>query len=73
MFGNCGTIVSFRVGAEDAERIARELGTFTEDDFSNRPRYHVYLRLMIDSIAGDFFALQEVLCKKVLPIYQGAS
>lgn len=56
IFGNCGTIVSFRVGAEDAERLARELGTFAEDDFCNLPRYQVYLRLMIDGIAGDSFS-----------------
>ncbi len=56
IFGNCGTIVSFRVGAEDSERLVRELGTFTEDDFCNLPRYHIYLRLMIDGIAGDAFS-----------------
>lgn len=41
------------MGAEDAERLAKELGTFLEDDFSN---YHIYLRLMIDGIAGDAFS-----------------
>jgi len=56
IFGNCGTIVSFRIGAEDAERMAKELGTFVEDDFCNLPRYHIYLRLMIDGIAGDAFS-----------------
>jgi len=40
---------------EDAERLARELGTFEEDDFCNLPRYHIYLRLMIEGIAGDSF------------------
>lgn len=56
IFGNCGTIVSFRVGAEDAERLVKELGTFVEDDFCNLPKHHVYLRLMIDGIAGDAFS-----------------
>jgi type IV secretory pathway TraG/TraD family ATPase VirD4 len=56
IFGNCGTIVSFRVGAEDAERLVRELGTFVEDDFTNLPKYHIYLRLMIDGITGDAFS-----------------
>ena len=55
--GQCpGTIVSFRIGAEDAERMANELGNFVEDDFCNLPRYHIYLRLMIDGIAGDAFS-----------------
>lgn len=56
VFGNCGTQVSFRVGAKDAEELVKEIGTFTEDDFCNLPKYHTYLRLMIEGIAGDAFS-----------------
>ena len=56
VFGNCGTLVSFRVGAKDAEDLVKEIGTFTEEDFCNLPKYHIYLRLMIDGIAGDAFS-----------------
>jgi hypothetical protein len=44
------------VRAEDAEHLAKELGTFVEDDFCNLPRYHIYLRLMINGIAGNAFS-----------------
>jgi hypothetical protein len=56
IFGNCGTIVSFKVGAQDAEWLVKEIGTFVEDDFCNLPKYHIYLRLMIDGIAGNAFS-----------------
>jgi hypothetical protein len=56
IFGNCGTIVSFKVGAQDAEWLVKEIGTFAEEDFCNLPSYHIYLRLMIDGIAGNAFS-----------------
>jgi len=34
----------------------KEIGTFTEEDFCNLPKYHIYLRLMIDGIAGKAFS-----------------
>lgn len=56
VFGNCGTLVSFRVGAEDAECFVKEIGNFTEEDFCTLPKYHIYLRLMIDGITGEAFS-----------------
>jgi len=57
IFGNVGTIISFRVGAEDAEYLAREFHpTFTEDDLINLPRYSMYLKLMIDGATSQPFS-----------------
>ncbi|MCG2722759.1 MAG: type IV secretion system DNA-binding domain-containing protein [Thermodesulfovibrionales bacterium] len=56
VFGNCGTLISFRVGAEDAECLEKEIGTFTEENFCSLPKYHIYLRLMIDGVAGEAFS-----------------
>lgn len=59
-------MISFRVGAKDAEWLEKEIGTSTEADFCNLPKYHIYLRLMIDGIARDAFSaitlLPENLC-----------
>jgi CxxC-x17-CxxC domain-containing protein len=57
IFGNVGTIISFRIGAEDAEIIAKEFEpiVFTYD-LVNLPKYQVYLKLMIDGVAGDAFS-----------------
>lgn len=57
VFGNCGTIVSFRVGAPDAELLEKEFEpVFMMNDLVNLPKFHVYLKLMIDGIAGDAFS-----------------
>src|SRR6056297_525364 len=57
IFGNVGTMVVFRVGAADAEFLAREFAPhFTEEDLVNLPKYNVYLKLMIDGVASDPFS-----------------
>lgn len=48
VFGNAGTIVTFRVGAADASYLARELAPFTTQDLTGLPRYQAYIRLLID-------------------------
>jgi hypothetical protein len=57
IFGNVGTIVSFRVGADDAKYLAREFTpAFEELDFVNLPNYHIYLKLMIDGVTSQPFS-----------------
>ena len=57
VFGNIGTIISFRVGAEDAEFLEPEFAPiFTAEDFVNLPKYNIYIKLMIDGVAGDPFS-----------------
>lgn len=49
VLGNAGTLISFRLGAEDAGYIAREFnGRFEVGDLLNLPNRHTYLKLMID-------------------------
>ena len=51
VLGNAGTIISFRVGAEDAPYIAREMTqVFDETDLVQLPNHHIYLKLMIDGM-----------------------
>lgn len=57
VFGNVGTMVSFRVGATDAEELAKEFApVFTEEDLVNLPKYEMYLKLMIDGVASSPFS-----------------
>jgi CxxC-x17-CxxC domain-containing protein len=57
IFGNVGTIVTFRVGAEDAEFLEKEFDpVFLLNDIVNLSKYNIYLKLMIDGIAGDAFS-----------------
>jgi hypothetical protein len=51
ILGNIGTIVSFRIGAEDAPYIAREFHSrFSEIDLVQLENYRIYLKLMIDGM-----------------------
>lgn len=57
IFGNTGTIISFRVGATDAEFLEKEFSPiFLATDIVNLEKYHIYLKLMIDGISGDAFS-----------------
>lgn len=57
IFGNVGTIISFRVGAEDAEFLEKEFEpVFMMNDIVNLPKFNIYLKLMIDGIAGNAFS-----------------
>ncbi len=57
VFGNVGTMATFRVGATDAEELVKEFTpTFTEEDILNLPKFEMYLKLMIDGIASNPFS-----------------
>ena len=57
IFGNCGTIISFRVGASDAELLAKEFyPVFEAIDLVHLPRYSIYMKLMIDGATSQPFS-----------------
>lgn len=57
VFGNVGTMIIFRVGADDADFLEKEFEPeFTTQDLVNLPNYHIYLKLMIDGITSRPFS-----------------
>jgi len=57
ILGNVGTIISFRIGAEDAKYLDREFHpVFDETDLVNLPNYHIYLKLMINGVTSRPFS-----------------
>jgi len=57
IFGNVGTIISFKVGLEDAKFLAEEFyPVFNQDDLINLPCYGIYLKLMINSKTSKPFS-----------------
>lgn len=57
VFGNVGTIITYRVGSPDAEFLEKEFApTFTMEDIVNLPKFNVYLRLLIDGVASQPFS-----------------
>lgn len=61
VLGNAGTLISFRVGPEDATTLAREFQpTFDTLDLLNLPNYAMYLRLMIDGTPSKPFSAATI-------------
>ena len=59
VFGNICTLLSFRVGAEDAEFLEKEFSPeFYAQDFVNLGKYNMYVKLMIDGLAGRPFSAE---------------
>jgi hypothetical protein len=57
IFGNVGTIIAFKIGAEDAKYLAQEFApVFNETDLINLPNFHIYLKLMIDGVTSQPFS-----------------
>lgn len=61
VFGNVGSLLTFQVGAEDGDTLARQLGGEVESrDLLQLPRYHAYARLLIEGSPADPFLLRTV-------------
>lgn len=61
VFGNVGTLVTFRVGSTDAELFEKEFApVFTQQDIVNLGFAQIYLRLMIDGIGSKPFSARTL-------------
>lgn len=57
VFGNVGTLIVMRVGAEDATFMEQEFTpVFTPEDLVNLPKFQMYLKLMVDGVATQPFS-----------------
>lgn len=57
VFGNVGTLIAFRVGAEDAEALEPEFEPeVSASDLVNLSNYNIYLKLTIDGVTSDAFS-----------------
>ena len=61
IFGNVGTIISFKIGVEDAKYLAKEFyPVFNEEDLINLSNYQIYLKLMIDGKTSQPFSARTL-------------
>jgi hypothetical protein len=61
IFGNVGTIITFRVGAQDAADLSREFNPpFEPQDLINLPRQHIYIRMTIDGQSEQAFSAKTL-------------
>jgi len=50
VFGNVGTVISFRIGVTDANYLQHEFAPiFNEDDLLNIEKYHVYIKTLVNN------------------------
>jgi CxxC-x17-CxxC domain-containing protein len=61
IFGNVGTMIIFRLGAEDGEFLEKEFTPeFLLNDIVNLPKYNIYLKLMIHGVASKGFSAKTL-------------
>ncbi len=69
VFGNVGTMIVFRCGADDADFLEKEFDPeFTPQDVVNLPNFKIYLKLMIDGITSRPFS-----AKTLAPLVKGGN
>ncbi|MCI5051109.1 MAG: type IV secretion system DNA-binding domain-containing protein [Candidatus Pacebacteria bacterium] len=69
IFGNVGTMITFRIGATDAEVFEKQFApTFTAEDIVNLGRFQIYLSLMIDGIGSRPFSARTLAPLPVQPV-----
>ena len=61
VFGNVGTMIVFRIGANDASQLEKEFAPqFTPEDLVNLGFAQVYLKLLIDGISSPPFSARTL-------------
>ncbi len=61
IFGNVGTMITFRIGATDAEVFEKQFApTFSAEDIVNLGKFQIYLSLMIDGIGSRPFSARTL-------------
>jgi len=59
VFGNVGTMVSFRIGVEDAEFMAKQFApVFGAYDLINIPKFNCYIKLLIENSVSRAFNMK---------------
>ncbi|MDD5437876.1 MAG: type IV secretion system DNA-binding domain-containing protein [Patescibacteria group bacterium] len=62
IFGNVGTLISFRVGPDDAEFLEKEYSpVFSKFDLMNTEAFTVNIKLLIDNTASKAFNMKPIM------------
>jgi len=61
IFGNVGTLISFRVGPSDAPYLAKEfMPTFEETDLINLDKFQIYVKMAIGGVTSPPFSAKTL-------------
>ncbi|MBM2821173.1 MAG: hypothetical protein HW405_933 [Candidatus Berkelbacteria bacterium] len=65
VIGNVGTMICYRIGAADAEFMAKEFPVVSVDDLSNLDKYNTYTKLLIDGTPSKPFSMKGLKSENV--------
>ncbi|MCA9388619.1 type IV secretory system conjugative DNA transfer family protein [Candidatus Berkelbacteria bacterium] len=60
VIGNAGTLISFRIGAADAEFMSKEFPNLTQNDLVNLNFANTYIKLLIDGTPSNPFSMRTI-------------
>jgi len=60
VIGNVGTLISYRIGAEDAQYLVNEMPGLSQDDLTNLDRFQAYVKLLVDLTPTRPFSLKGI-------------
>ena len=64
VFGNVGSMLCFKIGAADADYMAKEFApVYNEQDIVNIPNYKAYIKLCIDNATSTAFSMNTIYDK----------
>jgi hypothetical protein len=61
IFGNVGTTISFKLGAEDAEYMAREFSPVAVEEIAGLDQHHIFIRLKVGDTTSHPFTAKTLL------------
>lgn len=66
IFGNVGTIISFRIGSDDSQKLSMEFGKLvSEADLMGISNWNAYVRLLLNGNVSAPFHIKSILPKTV--------
>jgi type IV secretory pathway TraG/TraD family ATPase VirD4 len=60
ILGNIGTLLAFEIGMDDAETLAKEFEPLEVEDFARLPRFHFFIKLMIEGKTSKPFSAHSM-------------
>jgi len=60
VIGNAGTMISYRVGAADAEFLVKEFPGLSVEDMTNLDKFNTYVKLLIDGTPSKPFSMKGI-------------
>lgn len=61
VFGNVGTLISFKIGSEDADDLEKEMApVFNQFDLLNVDAYNAYVKLLVNNAASRPFSMKTM-------------